>query len=586
MQLYHDGTPFFLQREGDIARVFLEAEPAIEQGWAVGYLHGASSYTELKPYGDGRWVAEMPVTHHQKFHYRFKVIVNGRVWWLNQAGVSPSAPSVLQDFSFSSKEPPVWVRNRIFYQIFPDRFKIGEPGIRVQKGQYRYTDKEVETREWDELPRPETGYMEFYGGNLEGIRQSISYFQELGINALYLNPIFESPSAHKYDTQDYHRIDPHFGSNEGFAKLVDELHEQDIRVMLDGVFNHTGDWHRWMNKAGRYEEPGAYQSENFRQYYNYSGENPDDYLSWLGFSTLPKLNYAHHEVRGQIYANPDSVIRFWLKAPYNIDAWRLDVASMIGSEGTDKDNKQILAELWEAARETKPDTYILGEQFGDATLWVQGGVEDATMNYFAFMSPTWSFLADQDHKGHPTKLDAREYAEALTRPLSHLPFNHQLAAFNLLDSHDVKRFATVCPDLAKRKLGVALLFGFIGVPCIYYGDEIGLEGADDPDNRRTMPWDDRARWDSEIYQWYRTWIQLRHQEVALREGSFRILHAEGDHLVFERRYGNERVLILMTRGTPLQHDLSGSWTDLISKESLEGPVRISSTGVRILKQTV
>ncbi|GGJ39379.1 maltodextrin glucosidase [Deinococcus roseus] len=586
MQLYHDGTPFFLQREGNIARVFLETDRELEQGWAVGYLHGASHYSELKPYGDGRWVAELPFTHHQKFHYRFKVIAAGRVWWLNQAGVSPSAPSVLQDFSFSSQEPPLWVRSRIFYQIFPDRFKMGDPSLRVQKGQYQYTNKDIETREWHELPQKETGYMEFYGGDLEGIRQSIPYFQALGVNALYLNPIFESPSAHKYDTQDYYRIDPHFGSNEGFAALVKELHHSDIRIMLDGVFNHTGDWHRWMNKAGHYQEPGAYQSENFRQYYNYSGENPDDYFSWMGFSTLPKLNYAHQEVRGHIYANPDSVIRYWLKGPYEMDAWRLDVASMIGSEGSDQDNRQILAELWSAARETRSDAYILGEHFGDATLWLQGGVEDATMNYFAFMIPTWSFLASQDHKSHPAWLDAREYAEALTRPLSYLPFNQQLAAFNLLDSHDVKRFATLVPDLQTRKLGVALLFTFIGVPCIYYGDEIGLEGEDDPDNRRPMPWDNKALWDSEIHHWYKALIRLRHQEAALKEGSFSVLHAEGDHLIFERRYGPERIRVVLTRGAPLTHELTGSWIDVLEQQPVQRHVHLSSAGVKILKQVL
>lgn len=584
MQLYHDGTPFFLQREGNTARVILESSIPLERGWAVGYLHGASHSAELRPHGEGLYMAEMPFTRHQKFHYRFKVIVHGRVWWLNQAGVSPSAPSSLQDFAFTDQEPPAWVRSRIFYQIFPDRFKIGNPTLRVKKGEYQYNGRDVETREWHESPVKETGYMEFYGGDLEGIRQSIPYFQDLGVNALYLNPIFESPSVHKYDTQDYYRVDPHFGSNDDFAATAQQLHEHDIRIVLDGVFNHTGDWHRWMNKAARYPEPGAYQSPDFRGYYNYSGENPDDYMSWLGYNTLPKLNYASPEVRGHIYQNPDSVIRFWLKEPFQIDGWRLDVASMIGSEGSDRDNRQILGELWQAARETRPDAYILGEHFADATLWLQGGVEDATMNYYHFMIPTWSFLTGQDHKGHPAQLDAREYADALLRGLSHLPFSHQLVQFNLLDSHDVKRFATICPDEDLRKLGVVLLLTCMGVPCIYYGDEIGMEGEDDPDNRRPMPWNQKHLWEGDIYQWHQRLIGLRHQEMALREGGFRVVHAQGNHLIYERRYGPERIHVLLTKAEPLTHTLEGQWKDLISGEICSGGVEVPARSARILKR--
>ncbi|WP_051963116.1 maltodextrin glucosidase [Deinococcus misasensis] len=583
MTYHHDGTPFFLKREGEHMRVFLEAPPEMEGGWAVSYAYGDEQLLPLEKAPDGRWTGLVYIQKHQKTHYRFKVLERGKLWWFNQAGLSRSSPASGQDFSFTPVAPPVWVRERVFYQIFPERFKNGDPSISVQEGEYFYEGRDVMAKSWDDLPGRHTGHQEFYGGDLEGIRQSIPYFQKLGVNALYLNPVFESPSSHKYDTQDYLKIDPHFGTNAGFAALVEELHQNDIKIILDGVFNHTGDRHPWMNKTGLYPEAGAYQNGPTRDFYTYTGPEPEDYLGWVGVKTLPKLDYANPQVRDAIYRSPDSVVRFWLKEPYQIDGWRLDVAPMIGMNGSDEGNKDILKELYTAARETHPDAYIFGEHFYDAVQWLQGGTEDATMNYHSFTWPTWAFLGGLDHRGVPAHEDAEDWAEAILRNLWQLPFSFQLAQFNLLDSHDTQRFATVCPDPERQKIAAAMLLTFIGVPCIYYGDEIGMEGTYDPDCRRTMPWDHPERWEHPLYEWYRDLIRLRHQEKALQEGSFRIVLAQKDHLVYERRLGEERIQVVLTRHAPLEYTLSGHWTDLLSGEILES-LHLPSAGVRIIKE--
>ncbi|GGJ53658.1 maltodextrin glucosidase [Deinococcus roseus] len=582
MNLYHDGTPHFLIREGPHARVRLEAPPNLEQGWVVSYPGGDERLDSLQAGQENCWSGILPIQQHQKTHYRFKLILGGRVVWYNQGGVSFTPPAFGQDFSFSAQQPPEWVHSRVFYQIFPDRFCRGHQD-RALPG-HDYHGDPIIHKNWSDLPQKGQGHREIYGGDLEGIRQKIPYLQDLGVNALYLNPIFHSPSSHKYDTQDYHQIDPQFGSNEEFAGLVQQLHLSDIRIVLDGVFNHIGDHHPWMNRAGVYPEAGAFQNGSSRAYFTYTGERPEDYLGWAGVTTLPKLDFNHPEVQAQIYGRPDSVVRHWLKAPYGIDGWRLDVAPMLGKDGTDRDNRQILSEVWQAARDTHPEAYIFGEHFYDATWWLQGGVEDATMNYHGFTWPTWAFLAGRDHRNHPASVDAAQYAEALNRNLSQLPFRQQLAQLNLLGSHDTERFATVCADLEKQKIAAALLLTFIGVPCIYYGDEIGMEGENDPDCRRTMPWGDPQRWQHGLFDWYQQLIRLRKTQRALQEGSFRILHARGDHLVFERRLGQECIRVALTREAPLELPLEGHWQNLITQQNLIQMVTLPGPGVVVLRK--
>ncbi|GEM45614.1 maltodextrin glucosidase [Deinococcus cellulosilyticus NBRC 106333 = KACC 11606] len=570
----------FLEVHPEHLNIKVEAPPETTHGWVVTYLGGDEQQTPLHKEGPC-WTGRLP---RSNLHYRFRFLVQGKVWWYNQSGVSSTSPAFHTDFKHTEQAPPEWVHGRVFYQIFVDRFKNGNPALSVREGEYLYEGHPVKARRWEDSPTREHGAREFYGGDLEGIRQSVPYLKTLGVNALYLNPIFESPSSHKYDTQDYHRIDPHFGTNQDFARWMKDMHENDIRVVLDGVFNHTGDRHMWMNREQVYGFRGAHQGGDTRRHYTYHGPGPDDYLGWAGIKTLPKLDYQHPEVRSKMYGQRHSVVRYWLNPPYNVDGWRLDVSPMIGKNGTDEGNQEILSGIWQAARETRPDSFIFGEHVFDATRWLQGGVEDGSMNYHGFTHPTWGFLAGVEHRMQPAQVTAEDYAQRLTTSLSSLPHPHQLAQVNLLSSHDTVRFATLCPDPDLQKIGAALLLTFIGVPCIYYGDEIGLQGGEDPDCRKPMPWGSPA-FQGDLHRWYRTLIQLRHQEQALQRGAFQVLHAQGDELVFERRLGPERIRVLLSRGEGFLSPLEGQWLDPVTSQLHRKQVRIPSKGVVILKST-
>lgn len=584
VHLYHDGTSHFVQQDGDLLHLFLEAPEDMEEGQVMSFHHGDARFDDLQKQDDGRWKATIPMQKHRNTQYRFKVQISGRTYWLSQAGVQPGPTLFAQDFKVSHNRPPAWVHERVFYQIFPDRFRNGDPSINLKSGEYTYEDRAVVHRKWYMDPNAEMGANEYYGGDLEGIRHSLDYLKDLGVNALYLNPIFQSPSVHAYDTQDYFKIDEHFGTNEGFAALVEELHQNDIKIMLDGVFNHTGSWHKWMNRERIYGEPGAFQGGPTRDYYTYVGDQPEEYIAWFGFATLPKLNYGNLEVLEKMITGEDSVVRFWLKAPYQIDGWRLDAAPVIGKKGTDEGNHEVLQKIWQTAREVNPEAYIIGEHFGDAIPWLQGGEEDGVMNYYGFTIPTWAFLGGEDESGKCVWLDAADYARSVMHYLSFIPFHNQLALFNNLCSHDTKRFASICPDLERRKLGATLQFVHIGVPCIYYGDEIGLEGEGDPLSRRTMPWDWKELWETGLYDHYKQLARIRKQEKALREGSYSVLHAQGDHLVIQRRFGPERILAIITRGEPFSYPLEGEWQDLMSGQTIQGEAKLSGPFAVLLKQ--
>ena len=484
--------------------------------------------------------------------YAFKFIVNGYQYWLAQNGVSAYFPERDVHFRLNpSYEPARWVWSSVFYQIFPERFHDGDPSNNVASGEYLYEGESVVAKEWGALPGPSQGPREFYGGDLAGIRQKLSYLEDLGVTALYLNPIFTSPSSHKYDTVNYLNVDPHFGTNEEFAELCTDLKKRDMRVILDAVINHTSERHPWFDRYGEYEEVGAYGSKEAetRDFYTFLDEDdPESYHGWIGVKTLPTLDYSDPELRKRIYEADDAILRYWLKSPYNIDGWRFDVLHMLGEGSGAANNAEYVRHFRRTLREENPEAYVLGEHFYEATSWLQGDQEDAAMNYDGFARPVWAFFAEVDHKGHPVHIDAATLGKVMTRSRARLPFEIQLSQFNLLGSHDTPRFLTrVGGNKGLMKAAVTLLFTYIGVPCIYYGDEVGVEGGRDPDCRRTFPWDE-AQWDKELRGHVQTLIGFRKAQEVLQRGALVTLYAEGDVYAFARVLGDEVVIAAVNRG--------------------------------------
>ncbi len=503
-------------------------------------------------------------------HYAFKLLRGRQQFWLTGQGISRHIPARLLHFKYNAHhQPPSWVSEQVFYQIFPDRFANGRPEISVQTGEYSLLGgKTALAKTWGEPvgDHQSTGACEFYGGDLYGVEQKLDYLAQLGISALYLNPIFSAPSNHKYDTTDYLNVDAHLGGNSQFASLCQALHQRGMRITLDAVFNHTSTAHPWFDRDGQHPEIGAYQSPDstYRDYYFFEDDS-NRYIGWKGIDALPVLNFKHPAVRDAIYAGDDAIIKHWLKPPYAIDGWRFDVIHMLGEGQGAKNNAYYVKAFRDSAKQVNPDCYILGEHFFEAAQWLQGDQEDGSMNYFGFAHPLRALLANLDISGDPIEIEIDEFCRWLDQARAALPWANQLAQLNQLDSHDTPRFFTmVGHDVSRFYLASALLFTYVGTPCLYYGTELALAGGADPDNRRCMPWQHVA--ENPHLEHFKTLIALRHAHPALQKGDFQWLVQAAHGLVFARvcRRSNDVVIFAMNlAATPVTYHAPLWQTDTV-----------------------
>lgn len=496
------------------------------------------------------WTAKLPVTMPLNT-YRFKIMSDEGAFVLNAAGVSRAESLDMFDFKLLADfATPSWLEDAVFYQIFPDRFYNGDPSLNHKPGEWTFSPFKVQLREWGALPLPyaETGNLDFYGGDLPGIIQKLDYLQDLGINAIYLTPIFASSSNHRYNIDDFFNVDKHLGGNEGLVQLRRAMDERNMRLILDVTPNHTSSTHPWFLEAQK--NPNAPSAE----YYTFH-KRPDDYVAWFGVKSLPKLNYASQKLHDLMYRNPDSVLRFWLKAPYRIDGWRLDVYNMTARQGSLQLNEEVGRGIRQAVKDDNPEAYIFGEHFYDGTPYLQGDQLDAIMNYQGFNLPMWRWLAGYDlgREWRPESSDtALLPSDALVEQLTHhraaVPWVIARQQFNQLCSHDTVRILNIVNgDKSLMKLGVVMLMTYPGVPCVYYGDEIGLPGGKDPDNRRCMPWDE-TEWDAALRDFYKQIIRLRRSAPALKHGGFQQLYAEGGLWVFQRQSREQQLVVIGYRG--------------------------------------
>lgn len=424
--------------------------------------------------------------------------------------------------------PPAWIKDAIFYQIFPDRFARSS-----------LVPKPSNLEAWDAPPTLH-GYK---GGDLGGISERLDWLQDLGITAIYLNPIFSSGSNHRYHTVDYYRVDPLLGSDEDFERLKRACHARGIRIVLDGVFNHAS---RGFFQFHDILENGP--DSPWLDWFNikefplnaYNGETPN-YEAWWGIAALPEFNTDNPAVREYLMG----VAEHWVER--GIDGWRLDVPNEITTQG-----------FWEEFRDrTKvinPDLYIVGEIWDDATWWIGDGTRfDGVMNY-PFAGATLAFCGGHRIDQNMAKdlpysvgppLDAQTYGDAIDRLLAAYPWEATCANLNLLGSHDVPRIASLSGgDQETVILSVLLQMTFPGAPSVYYGDEVGLAGGKDPDNRRGFPWDDEPGWDRDILAAHRDLITLRSSCPALRRGTYRRLQTDSVAIhAFERRTADEHLIV-------------------------------------------
>ena len=518
----------------------------------------------------------------ENISYYFLIWSGDKYYYYNQTGVT-EAPDPTYDFKIMPGfKTPDWAKGAVMYQIFVDRFCNGNGINEVADHEYAYLGKHVQrVFRWDALPETDD-IRRFYGGDLNGVLSKLDYLQNLGVEVIYFNPLFVSPSNHKYDIQDYDYIDPHFtvipydegdvlndgdldnthasryinrvtdirnleASNSFFSSLVAAIHARGMKVILDGVFNHCGSYNKWLDRQKIYTDergyaPGAYISADspYRDFFKFYSENwPDneDYDGWWGHKTLPKLNYEGSK------ALEDYIIgigRKWVSPPFCADGWRLDVAADLGfsEEYNHKFWKRFRAEV----KDANPDAIILAENYEASWKWLQGGEWDTIMNYEAFMEPvTWFLTGLEKHSDHyrADLLNNHEaFFGAMLYHMSRMNTQSLQVAMNELSNHDHSRFLTRtngrCGRLASAgsaaasegikpavmREAVLIQMTWPGAPTIYYGDEAGLAGWTDPDSRRTYPW---GHEDKDLLRFHKELIGIHRSYETLKTGSLKFL---------------------------------------------------------------
>jgi glycosidase len=412
---------------------------------------------------------------------------------------------------------PYWVQDAIFYQIFPDRFANGDP-----------ENDPPNVQNWGSPPT-EWG---FQGGDLRGITQRFDYLLDLGVNAICLNPIFQSPSNHRYNTTDYYTIDPKLGTLVDFRTLLDAAHHNNVHVILDGVFNHCG---RGFFAFSDLLENG--ENSPYRDWFPvrkfpvdaYTPGDAEDYSAWWKLKSLPKFNTKNPAVRRYIF----DVARYWIEQ--GADGWRLDVPNEIDDDGFWEEFRQIV-------KSANRDAYLVGEIWTPEPRWANDKHFDGLMNY-----PLRDALLRLLHAG---TLDMPHFVEKVEGLQTTYPRENVYAMYNLLGSHDTERlFTKVERSTEKAKLAFLFQMAYPGAPAIFYGDEIGLQGEKDPDCRRAFPWDQSA-WNMELHHWVRMLIGLRKRHAALRQGDYQRLFMDTDNgrYVFARTLGEEKIVVAMNAG--------------------------------------
>lgn len=535
--------------------------------------------------------------------YRFELYDEDDVVFYNRLGYVEN-PLPENDFSFiPGQKVPDWAKGAVFYQIFPDRFCNGNPENDVDDNEYFYTGGHTRrVREWYKLP-DELDVNNFYGGDLQGVYQKLDYLQELGVEAIYFNPVFVSPSNHKYDTQDYDHVDPHLAvieedvdhkmqyweknngyapkyikrttsrvnlekSNAFFAELVKEIHARGMRVIIDGVFNHCGSFNKWMDREGIYlnkegYQKGAYQSADspYRSYFKFDKpvEARSEYEGWWGYPTLPKLNYEHSaELEEYILSTGGK----WVSEPFNVDGWRLDVAADLGHSA--RYNHKFWKKFHQRVREKNPQAFIFAEHYGSPVPWFDGGEWDSVMNYDAFMEPVTWFLTGMEKHSESFDggrlYDGGQFFDSMFKNMSKFPRPALDSALNQLSNHDHSRFLTrtnrTCGTLKTKgpfaagegvdkrtfKLAVLIQMTWIGSPGIYYADEAGQVGWTDPDSRRTYPWGSE---DWQLINFHKEAIKLRKKIKCLKMGSLKRLDAGNGYIAYGRFDGDECCVVII-----------------------------------------
>jgi alpha-glucosidase len=544
---YHDWEPSCvapLRPElGDSVRLAVRTDAS--EGWLMVEHHGELARTPLYAV-DGGLEARVGV-HASPLRYVFRLPDS----YLGSHGRESVLPRYDHFFHLlAGPTVPEWAVGAVVYHIFPDRFRRGSANPPPESGAWAFDGRAIVARPWGAPPDPRQGQLEIYGGDLQGIVDALDDLQDLGVEVLYLTPIFRADSSHRYDTVDYLHVDARLGDDEAFEALLEGLHSRGMRLVLDGVFNHTG--HRHPDFVAAIEDPASPQRDMF------TFRPGGGYAAFYDVRTLPKIDYASPLARQRFLEGAQAPVRHWLRR--GIDGWRLDVAHQIGESGTTRSNTTLLRTIHRVAREENEDAWVFGELSFDTIPTLRAHTLDGSMHYAGFAHPVMAWLCGRDVYGARAEVSATEAWQALWDHYAALPLSVRQTMLTLLSSHDVPRALwRLRGDRGRLKLAYGLLLSFPGSPSVYYGDEIGMSQANayddfrgDPLCRATFPWD-RSVWDHELRDFIRSMIRLRRSTPALRRGGLAPLPPGRPQsgtpayprqvLAFRRRYQGDEVWV-------------------------------------------
>ena len=540
----------------------------------------------------------------EELQYYFEIKVGKLCCFYNMRGVTRDLQDYYNFRIIPGFSTPDWAKGAVMYQIYVDRFYNGDPSNDVETREYMYLgDYSQKVEDWNKYPA-QMGVREFYGGDLQGVLDKMDYLEGLGIDVIYFNPLFVSPSNHKYDIQDYDYIDPHIGeivceegellqegqrenryatkyinrvankknleaSNKLFEKVVKEAHKRGMKVILDGVFNHCGSFNKWLDRERIYELQKGYEQGAFidwdSKYHNYFRFHQEQwpynttYDGWWGHDTLPKLNYEGSQ---ELYDYILHIGRKWVSAPYNADGWRLDVAADLGH--SPEFNHKFWADFRSEVRKANPNAIVLAEHYGSPRAWLNGKEWDTVMNYDAFMEPLTWFLTGMQKHSDDYREDLLGNADSFWGAMAHHGTNFTTPSLqismNELSNHDHSRFLTRTNHKVGRmhtlgcqaanegvnkavlREAVVVQMTWPGAPTIYYGDEAGVCGFTDPDNRRTYPWGNE---DHDLIAFHKEIIKVHKAHKEILTGSLMNLGADYNYIAYARMLGGEQVVVLV-----------------------------------------
>ena len=585
---HHDGSPDHVGIEDGNAVLRVRVPGGADEVYARVVEDGEGILVrarETGTVGGSAWFEVSVALRPVVTGYRFAVVRGTRFTWLNQEGAHGHEVTDAGDFRLiAGPPPPAWVTGTSVYQIFPDRFARDDDSLDPLAEHPGW----AVPRAWDDEPEGSgpAASREYFGGTLDGVRRRLDHLAELGVEVVYLTPVFPARSTHRYDASTFSEVDPLLGGDRALRELTRAAHERGMRVMSDLTTNHTGSAHEWFRTAQAdpdSDEAGFY----------YFTDHPDGYVGWLGVPSLPKLDYASAELRRRFYGSDDSVLTAWLTGEDAVDGWRIDVANMTGRHGAQDLNREVSGEI--AARMREVDavrggdgSWLLAEHFHDAGPDTHHDGWHGVMNYAGFTRPVWSWLNTSPEEVKYLFTEAplpRNGADDAVRAMraanAGLPWRVLTHSVNALSTHDSARFRTVVGgDPERHAVGVAAQVTLPGAPFVFAGDEIGLEGRDGENARRPMPWHRSDGWDRDTLEAYTRLLALRGELPALRTGGLRWLDAGPHHMTFVRALAGQVVLVHLADGAhaPVTAGLADLDAARVEVAARGGAVRLEAEG--------